>query len=139
MFAGAAGGPSNASGVRPLVIAAGALHLAAGLFMAIAPRSFYDQVGTFPPFNAHYLRDLATWYVALGVGLLLAVRRPAWRLPLLVLAVVQYALHVVNHVIDIGDPESAWKGPVTVVALALVAVVLTAAARKATAVQQDEI
>ena len=136
MFAGAACGPSNAGGVRPLVLAAGALHLAAGLFMAAAPRSFYDQVGTFPPFNAHYLRDLATWYVALGVALLLAARRPAWQLPLLVLAVIQYALHVVNHVVDIGDPQPAWKGPVTVVALALIGALLTAAARKAAAMQR---
>ena len=135
MFAGAAGGPSNASGVRPLVLAAGALHLAAGLFMAAAPRTFYDQVGTFPPFNAHYLRDLATWYVAFGVALLLAARRPAWQLPLLALAVVQYALHVVNHVIDIGAPEPAWKGPVTVVALALVAGLLAWMARRASEAQ----
>ena len=137
MFAGAPGGPSNGLGVRLLVIAAGALHFASGLMMALAPRAFYDQVGTFPPFNAHYLRDLATWYVAFGVALLLAARRPAWQLPLLVLAVVQYALHVVNHVIDIGDPEPAWKGPVTVVALALAGALLAAAARKAAAVQRD--
>ena len=117
--------------MRLLVIAAGALHLAAGLFMAAAPRAFYDQVGTFPPFNAHYLRDLATWYVAFGLALLLAVRRPAWRLPLLALAVLEYALHVVNHVVDVGDPEPAWKGPATAVALALVGGLLAWMGRRA--------
>ena len=117
--------------MRVLVIAAGALHLASGLFMALAPRAFYDQVGTFPPFNAHYLRDLATWYVAFGVALLLAVRRPAWQLPLLALAVLQYALHVVNHLVDIGDPEPAWKGPVTAVALALIGGLLAWMGRRA--------
>ena len=117
--------------MRVLVLAAGALHLAAGLLMALAPRSFYDQVGTFPPFNAHYLRDLATWYVAFGVALLLAVRRPAWQLPLLVLVGLQYALHVVNHVIDIVDPEPAWKGPVTLASLVLIGGLLAWMGRRA--------
>ncbi len=110
--------------MRAAVLVIGALHLAAGAFMALAPRSFYDEVGTFPPFNAHYLRDLATWYVAFGALLLVAARRPSWQAPLLALAVVQYALHVVNHLVDIADPEPAWKGPVTDVALAAVGGVL---------------
>ncbi len=76
--------------MRVAVLVVGALHLAAGTIMALAPRPFYDEVGTFPPFNAHYLRDLATWYVAFGALLLVAARRPAWRAPLLALAVVQY-------------------------------------------------
>ena len=105
--------------MRMAVLAVGALHLLSGLFMALAPRTFYDQLGTFPPFNAHYVRDLATWYVAFGVALLLAARRPAWQAPLLALVVVQYALHVVNHVLDVGDPRPEWKGPATVAALAL--------------------
>ncbi len=103
--------------------------------MFLAPRSFYDEVGTFPPFNAHYLRDLATWYVAFGVALLLAARRPAWQVPLLVLVVLQYALHVVNHLIDIGDPEPAWKGPVTAVVLALVGGLLAWMSRRASEAQ----
>ncbi len=110
--------------MRAAVLVVGALHLAAGTIMALAPRPFYDEVGTFPPFNAHYLRDLATWYVAFGALLLVAARRPAWRAPLLALAVVQYGLHVVNHLVDIGDPEPAWKGPVTAIALALIGAVL---------------
>ena len=99
--------------------------------MFLAPRGFYDQVGTFPPFNAHYLRDLATWYAAFGIALLLAARRPAWQAPLLALVVLQYGLHVLNHVIDVGDTEPAWKGPVTLVALVVIGVVLALLARRA--------
>lgn len=101
--------------------------------MALAPRGFYDAIGTFPPLNAHYLRDLATWYAALGVLLILAARRSAWQLPLLVLAVLQYALHLANHVIDIDDPESAWKGPATVAALLVTGALLAWMARRASA------
>lgn len=117
--------------MRVAVLLVGALHLATGALMLLAPRTFYDQVGTFPPFNAHYLRDLATWYVAFGVALLLAARRPAWRVPLLALVVLQYALHVVNHVIDVSDPSPAWKGPVTVVALVLIGAALALLWRRA--------
>lgn len=119
--------------MRMTVLVVGALHLAAGSFMFLAPRPFYDQVGTFPPFNAHFVRDLATWYVAFGIALLLAARRPAWQVPLLALAVLQYALHVVNHVIDVGDPSPAWKGPVTLVALALLGGALAWLWRRASA------
>lgn len=110
--------------LQRLVWVVGALHLAAGAFMFLAPRAFYDQVGTFRPFNGHYVRDLATWYVAFGVALLLATRRPSWQAPLLALVVIQYALHVVNHVIDVGDPRPEWKGPATVVSLAVIGGVL---------------
>ena len=122
---------ANGTPMRAIVLIVGALHLAAGAFMFLSPRGFYDRVGTFPPFNAHYLRDLATWYLAFGVALLLAARRPAWRVPLLALAVLQYALHVVNHVIDISDPEPAWKGPATVIALAVIGVALALLGRRA--------
>jgi hypothetical protein len=38
-----------------------------------------------------------------------AARREAWRLPVIALAVVHFALHTVNHLVDIGDavPRSA--------------------------------
>lgn len=105
--------------MRTLVLLVGVLHLGSGLYMALAPRAFYDQLGTFPPFNAHYLRDLSTFYVALGVVLIVAARRRAWQVPLLTLAVVQYALHLANHLVDLGAPEPAWKGPATAAALAV--------------------
>jgi hypothetical protein len=110
--------------MRALVLVIGALHLATGLFMAAAPREFYDSLATFPPFNAHLFRDLSTFYLALGGTMIVAAGRRAWQVPLLALAVVQYALHFVNHLIDISDPEPAWKGPVTAVFLAAVGALL---------------
>ena len=117
--------------MRMAVLVVGALHLATGVLMALAPRGFYDNVGTFPPFNAHYLRDLSTFYVALGVALVISARRRSWQVPLLTLAVLQYALHVLNHFVDIGDADPGWKGPVTVVALILAGVVLWSMLRSA--------
>lgn len=118
--------------MRALVLVLGALHLATGVLMAAAPREFYDGLGTFPPFNAHYVRDLSTFYLALGAALVIAAGRRSWQVPLLTLTLLQYALHVVNHVIDIGDPEPAWKGPVTAVFLAAVGALVWWMLRRAT-------
>jgi len=86
------------------------LNIALALFMAISPHGFYTVVGPFEAFNQHYIRDTASFYAALGLGLAVALRRPAWRVPLLATNAVQYALHSVNHLIDIGKADPMWLG-----------------------------
>jgi hypothetical protein len=103
-----------------LVLLAGAGHLALGLMMALAPRSFYEQIGAYPPFNDHYVRDVATFYVALGAVLLVAAGRRRWQVPLLAFATLQYGLHVLNHLLDVGDAEPGWLGPANLIALAAI-------------------
>jgi hypothetical protein len=80
------------------------------LFMAIAPHAFYRAVGPFGAYNAHYVRDNATFSAAFAVGFALALRRESWRVPLLALSLVQFALHSANHLIDIGSAHPAWTG-----------------------------
>jgi hypothetical protein len=87
-----------------------ALHLGLALFMAVSPHGFYTDVGPFEAFNQHYIRDVATFYAALGLGMAVALRRPAWRVPMLAITALQYALHSVNHLIDIGKAHPAWIG-----------------------------
>jgi hypothetical protein len=99
----------------PSVLAVGlsvfaAVQLALGLFMAVSPHGFYKAVGPFGAYNGHYVRDVSSFYCALGVGLLLAVRRPSWRVPVLAIASIQYALHALNHLLDIGKAHPAWNG-----------------------------
>ena len=48
--------------------------------------------------------DVATWYLALSAAALIAVRSLSWRVPVLVLALIQYALHSLNHLIDVASP-----------------------------------
>ena len=57
------------------------------------------------------MADLATFYLALGAVALVAVRRERWRVPVLTLALIQYALHSLNHLIDIGDSRPALARP----------------------------
>ena len=107
--------------LRPLLLVLGASHLLIGLVMALAPRGFYELVAGSAPYNGHFLRDMATFYLALGVITVVAARRPPWRVPVLAFTLLQYGLHVVNHGVDAGDAEPAWHGPANVVSLALVA------------------
>jgi hypothetical protein len=96
-----------------------ALQLVTGALLWLAPGLFYEEVGPFGPRNDHYMGDLATWYLALGALVLVAVRRREWRGPVLVLALLQNTLHAFNHLLDAGEADPAWLGPVTLVSLVL--------------------
>lgn len=85
-------------------------HLALALLMAAAPHAFFADIGPFGLRNDHYIRDLATYNAALGAGLAVAALRPAWRVPLLAVVLVQFALHSVNHLLDIDAADPAWTG-----------------------------
>ena len=111
-----------------------AIHIGLALFMALDPHGFYTDIGPFEVFNQHYIRDTATFYAALGFGLAVALRRPGWRVPLLATTAVQYALHSVNHLIDIGKAHPAWLGWFDFLTLAAATLLLAWLVRAAAAV-----
>lgn len=86
------------------------VQLGLALLMAVNPHEFYTAVGPFGAYNGHYIRDLSTFYAATGIGLLVAIRHTSWRVPMLALMTIQYGLHSVNHLIDIGKAHPAWNG-----------------------------
>jgi hypothetical protein len=88
----------------------GLYSVALAVFMAVAPHAFYSKVGPFGVRNDHYIRDAATFSAAIGVGLLVALRRPAWRVPMLAISTVQFALHSINHLVDIEKAHPSWNG-----------------------------
>jgi hypothetical protein len=53
-----------------------------------------------------------------------ALRRESWRVPVLSLAFIQYALHSVNHLIDVGEADPSWLGPANLVSLVLTTLLL---------------
>jgi hypothetical protein len=87
-----------------------AYELVLGLWMVVAPRSFYDQVAAFGGYPPHFIRDVSTWQLALGVTLAAAVTRPNWRAPLLAFAALQTGLHAINHWVDVNDASSLGMG-----------------------------
>lgn len=108
----------------------GALQLAQGAWMALAPGSFFDRIGPFGVENAHDVRDASTWSLALGAVSLLAAGRRTWWAPVLIFAALQNGLHAVNHLVDVGKADPRWVGPFDLVALAAVAAALALLARR---------
>ena len=94
--------------VVPALVVLGVLQLVQGAWMVIDPGSFFDVLGPFGERNDHYIRDNATFSLAIGVTALLAVGRPPWRVPVLFATALWFALHAINHLADIGeaDPEA---------------------------------
>ena len=113
------GPPMTESRMRLALTVLGLTQLAIGLWLAIAPDSFVDEIAAYGPADDHFLRDLATVQTGIGIALLAAVGRPAWRVPVLFAALAQSALHTVNHLFDIGATDPGWQGPVNFVALLL--------------------
>lgn len=103
----------SAPGPSVLEVGLGAfavLQLVTGIFMALAPHAFFKYIGPFGAINVHYLRDLATFYVADGVALAIAVRSRSWRVPVLALTTIQFVLHSINHLVDINKAHPLWTG-----------------------------
>jgi hypothetical protein len=119
--------------VRALLIAFAVAQLVIGLLLWLTPGFFFDEIAPYGVRNDHYMGDVATWYLASGVAVLAAVPRPAWRVPLLFLVAVQYALHSLNHLLDVGETDPGWLGPANFVALALATLLLGWMLREAAA------
>jgi hypothetical protein len=101
-----------------------AVEVALTVFMAAAPHAFYTAIGPFGARNDHFVRDLASYNAALAVGLLIAIRHASWRVPMLAILTVQFALHSINHLIDISSADPAWIGYLDFFALAAATVQL---------------
>jgi hypothetical protein len=96
-----------------------AYQLALGLLMAFAPGTFFDKFGEYGVENDHYIGDIAAFTIAAGIGLVLAARRPSWRVPLLAVGAIWYGLHALNHLTDIGQASSDARGVLDTVVLGL--------------------
>jgi hypothetical protein len=108
-----------------------AYHLALAALMAFAPHAFYVDIGPFGVANDHYIRDVASYNAALAFAFAMAVRRPSWRVPVLALTTVQFALHSINHLIDIDKAHPVWNGYFDFFSLAILTVLLAWLWRKA--------
>jgi hypothetical protein len=96
---------------RAIAVVGGASFVALGAWAMVGPRSFFDAVATFEPYNRHFLQDIGAFQIGLGVVLLLtsiAVRADGLAAALLGVGVAA-ALHAVSHVVghDLGGtPET---------------------------------
>ena len=114
------------------LIAVGALYLVVGVLAFLVPGTFYEELAAYPPENQHFIRDIGTWNVALGIAAIYASGRVAWQKPMLWIVTVQYALHTISHLIDVGDTDPEWQSWVALITFAAGTVVLAALAATAT-------
>jgi UPF0716 family protein affecting phage T7 exclusion len=105
--------------MRALLAVFAAVQVVTGALLWLAPGFFHDEIGPYGTRNDHYMGDLATWYLALGAAAFVAVRRTSWRVPVLAVSFLQFALHSINHAIDVGEAEPSWLGPANLVSLVL--------------------
>jgi hypothetical protein len=118
------------STVRVGLIAFAAYHFAIAALMVLVPHVFFTDIGPFGVQNDHYLRDTATYNAAFGVALVIAYRRVEWRTPILCCVALQFVLHAINHLADIGAAHPYWLGPADFISLALASLALVWLARE---------
>ena len=97
--------------VRAVALIGAAGFLLFGLWALLAPRSFFDALATFEPFNPHLIHDIGAFQVGLGAVLLLAAfpERVDGLAAALLGVGVGAAAHVVSHLVDLdlgGNPTS---------------------------------
>jgi hypothetical protein len=115
-------GGRDVVGVFLVALAIG--HVALGGYQLIDPGSFFRELGPFGARNTHYIRDVGTFTLALGVAFAVAARWPDWRLGVLGYAFFQYVFHSINHLVDIDKAHPRRLGAEDFVGLAVTAGVL---------------
>jgi hypothetical protein len=101
--------------MRAVLVVLGVLQVASGALALLAPGTFFDEIGRYGVENQHYVGDVGAFVLAFGIAVLVAAQRPAWRIPVLMLGVLWYALHTINHAFDVGDARSDARGIVDTV------------------------
>ncbi|HEV7529840.1 MAG TPA: hypothetical protein VGO29_13170 [Solirubrobacteraceae bacterium] len=124
--------PRLAATVRAGLVAFAAYHFAVAALMVFAPHTFFTDIGPFGVQNDHYLRDTATFNLAFGASLTVAYWRVSWRTPILFCVALQFALHALNHLADIGAANPYWLGPFDFASLTLATAALVWLGREST-------
>ncbi|MEY2449011.1 MAG: hypothetical protein QOH79_2487 [Acidimicrobiaceae bacterium] len=85
---------------RLLCVSIGGFFALQGVWAFVAPRSWFDALATFEPFNEHFVHDIGTFQMGIGVAAVVS----AFRVKAIVAGLAGLAtfqvLHVVSHVID---------------------------------------
>jgi Domain of unknown function (DUF4345) len=92
-------------GMRAFFWLFGVLNVANGLWMLLGPAAWYRElpaaVPDTGPLNLHFVRDIGSAFLTLGVMFLVAAPRAAWRREVVVAAAMFYGLHALVHVTDL--------------------------------------
>lgn len=117
--------------VEATLIGYGIYSVLIGLFILIAPGTFFDTLGNIGLRNDHYLFDVASFELPAGLLLLGAYRWPSWRVPALAFSTIHWGIHAVSHLIDTHHAAGEWVGWLEFAGLAVSTVILALALRAA--------
>jgi hypothetical protein len=93
---------------RVTAAAVGVFLVVSGLWAMVGPRSFFDAVAAFEPYNQHLIQDIGAFQLGLGAVLLLVLVVRDALVAALVGVGIASAAHVVSHAVghDLGGtPE----------------------------------
>src|SRR5712691_11711945 len=107
----------------------GAINAGLGALALIAPDTFFDQIGKYGVENSHYVGDVGAFTLAYGLALLVAIRVPSWRVPVLGLGAIWFGFHALNHAFDTGQARSEARGWGDTIAIAAGGLLLAYLAR----------
>lgn len=93
-------GMSSSTFARVVTGVAAAIFLLPGVWAFAAPRSFYETIATFPPFNLHLFHDLGAFQLGVGVALLAALFTTDALLAALAGATAGMVVHAISHWLD---------------------------------------
>ena len=84
-----------------LTVLGAVFYLFAGIWPLVDSRSFFDQLATFEPYNAHFLHDIGAFQVGIGATLAAAVwKRHDAIFAALAGAGIGTAVHAGAHIAD---------------------------------------
>ncbi len=98
-----------------------------GLWAFFAPRSFVDNVGTFEPYNEHYVHDAGAFALGIGVTLILALANLPALTTALTGSAVAAGLHEIAHFLD-KDLGGKDTDPITLGIFAILTIAAAASA-----------
>lgn len=85
---------------RVIALLAGLFFVVFGVWAFFDPRSFYEQIATWPPYNRHLFHDAGAFQIGIGVALFLAL---TWKDALAVAlggAAAGGIMHAISHFLD---------------------------------------
>jgi hypothetical protein len=97
--------------VLALALLAAAFYTLFGAWALLLPRSFFEVVAVFPPYNEHFLHDLGAFQLGLGTALFAALATSRSLVAVLLGVAVGSVLHAAAHAVDAdlgGQPTDPW-------------------------------
>jgi len=87
-----------------VLVALGAGNVANAIWMLASPAGWYTglpaAVPDFGPLNEHFVRDIGSAFLTLGISLVWAAFVPRWRVPLIAPVTLFFVMHALTHVFD---------------------------------------